>query len=585
MLASCQAMRKSILLNPNNHSTMTGRILSLALIVVSCAATDQLDNARQLFNEKKYADAARAVENYLQREPSSIDALILAGDIATQLENPDKALDYYRRAYQRDRENSTVLRKYARLLSERGEHTEALEILRRAVRSNPRDVYLRLAFGQALLAADSIQAAELEITKAREMNKSIPDGFLTLGDLYYSQRVYPLAKDNYEQAIALDPENLTAREKLALVYFRMANAEVVDNALANEYYTRSLQQWAEIIKRDPTYARAYFEQGKIFFYASRFAEAAASLREYIRLRPEAPNATLARWYLAQSLEKIGKCADAEEHLQFAIRSIDSVRTKARLLLARCYFDVKRYSDAANEFRQLQAEDPALLSSTLDRERYGYALILSGDTTAAIPILRQAVDQDSSRCLTIYRLADLYRARQQYDDAVTVYKRYLKNCPDSLAARIYALMGTALFSANRLQEAASALEQSIAQDSGLIFAYRMLAATQKSLGQPLKLILATLQLGLRYASTPADRALLFTLYCQLLLEERQYEELKSVASLWFRTDSDRPEAALYLAVGYQGIGDRENACRYYREALRLNPGIDVAKKNLKQLDCK
>lgn len=496
---------------------MLWRFLSFALIVASCAVADQLDDARQLFQQKKYADAARAVETYLEREPSSVEALILAGDIAVQLEKPDKALDYYRRAYQRDRENSLALRKYARLLSEKGEHAEALEILRRAVRSNPRDVYLRLAYGQALLAADSIQAAELEITKAREMNKSIPDGFLALGDLYYSQRVFPLAKDNYEQALALDPENIPAREKLALVYFRMANAEVVDNALANEYYTRSLQQWAEIIKRDPTYARAYFEQGKIFFYASRFAEAAASLGEYVRLRPDAPNATLARWFLAQSLEKIGKCAEAEEHLQFAIRAIDSVRSKARLLLARCYFDVKRYADAANEFRQLQAEDPQLLSSTLDRERYGYALILSGDTTAAIPVLRQAVDQDSTRCLTIYRLAELYRARQQYDDAVTLYQRYLRNCPDSLAARIYALMGTALFSANRVQEAASALEQSIAKDSGLIFAYRMLAATQKSLNQPVKQVIATLQQGLRHASSPADRALLYTLYCQLLLE--------------------------------------------------------------------
>jgi tetratricopeptide (TPR) repeat protein len=578
-------MRRSSLLNPTNRDTMLWRFLSFALIVASCAVADQLDDARQLFQQKKYADAARAVETYLEREPSSVEALILAGDIAVQLEKPDKALDYYRRAYQRDRENSLALRKYARLLSEKGEHAEALEILRRAVRSNPRDVYLRLAYGQALLAADSIQAAELEITKAREMNKSIPDGFLALGDLYYSQRVFPLAKDNYEQALALDPENIPAREKLALVYFRMANAEVVDNALANEYYTRSLQQWAEIIKRDPTYARAYFEQGKIFFYASRFAEAAASLGEYVRLRPDAPNATLARWFLAQSLEKIGKCAEAEEHLQFAIRAIDSVRSKARLLLARCYFDVKRYADAANEFRQLQAEDPQLLSSTLDRERYGYALILSGDTTAAIPVLRQAVDQDSTRCLTIYRLAELYRARQQYDDAVTLYQRYLRNCPDSLAARIYALMGTALFSANRVQEAASALEQSIAKDSGLIFAYRMLAATQKSLNQPVKQVIATLQQGLRHASSPADRALLYTLYCQLLLEERQYDELKSVASSWFRTDSDRPEAALYLAVGYQGIGDRDNACKYYREALRLNPGLEIAKKNLKQLECK
>lgn len=99
---------------------MLWRFLSFALIVASCAVADQLDDARQLFQQKKYADAARAVETYLEREPSSVEALILAGDIAVQLEKPDKALDYYRRAYQRDRENSLALRKYARLLSGKG---------------------------------------------------------------------------------------------------------------------------------------------------------------------------------------------------------------------------------------------------------------------------------------------------------------------------------------------------------------------------------------------------------------------------------------------------------------------------------
>jgi tetratricopeptide (TPR) repeat protein len=564
---------------------MVWRFIAFSLVLVSCASADNLEEIRRLYREKQYSESARLIEAYLRSEPTSVEALILAGDVYGQLDQPEKALEYYRAAYQREKENPEVLRKYARLLSERGQHSEAIELLRRAVRSHPRDVMLRLAYGQALLAADSIQAAELEITKAREMNKTIPDGFLALGDLYYSQRVYPLAKDNYEQALTLDPDNVLAREKLALVYFRMANAEVVDNVLANEYYSRSLQQWAEIIKRDPTYARAYFEQGKIFFYASRFPEAAAALREYVRLRPDASNTPLARWYLAQSLEKIGKCDEAQEYLEATIGSIDSVRSKARLLLARCYFDTKQYQNAANTFRDLQADDPSMIESTLDRERFGYALILSGDTASAIPVLRQVVDRDSSRCLTMYRLAELYRLRQQYDDAVTLYQRYLSNCPDTMAARIYALMGASFFSANRLEEAMHALEQSIERDSTLVFAYRLLATTQKSLGQSLKQIITTLQRGLRNAITPADRALLYTLYCQLLLEDRQYEELKLVASGWFRSDSDRAEAALYLAVGYQGIGDRDGACKYYREALRLNPTLEVAKKNLKQLDCK
>lgn len=557
----------------------------MLFVSIGFIIADQLERARKLYQERQYAEAASAIEKYLRKEPSDLEGLLLAGDIYTHLENPTQALEYYRRAYQKERNDTRAIRAYARILSELGDHKQSLEILRRAIRTSPNDVYLRLAYGQALLAADSIRAAELEITKAREMNKSIPDGFLVLGDLYFSQRVYLLAKDNYEQALKLNPGNLSAHEKLALVYFRLANAEVVDNALANEYYSRSLQEWTEIIKLDPTYARAYFEKGKIYFYASRFADAAASLQEYIRLRPDAPNATLARWYCAQSLEKAGNCQEAEQYLRFAIDHIDSVRAKARLLLARCYFDMKQYAPAAEQFRIIMDEQPALLENTLDRERYGYSLILSGDTLTAINVLRNVVDHDSSRCGTMFRLAEWYRTRQLYNDAIILYQRYLRSCPDTLAAKVYALMGTAYFSANRPTEAAEALRHSIMLDSTIVFAYRMLAASLKSAGAKAEEALAVLRQGLFHAHTSSDRGLIYTLYCQILLEEKRYEELKGIAQRWFTTDQDRADAALYLAVGFQGIGDRDNACKYYREALRLNPNLDVAKKNLKQLDCK
>jgi Tfp pilus assembly protein PilF len=71
---------------------------------------------------------------------------------------------------------------------------------------------------------------------------------------------------------------------------------------------------------------------------------------------------------------------------------------------------------------------------------------------------------------------------------------------------------------------------------------------------------------------------------VLLEERRFEQLRDVAQTWYKMDSGRADATLYLAVGYQGTGDRDSACKYFREALRLNPTLEVARKNLKQLEC-
>ncbi|MFM8472763.1 MAG: tetratricopeptide repeat protein, partial [Candidatus Kapaibacterium sp.] len=200
--------------------TIAWMIVTIAASL-SMMAQGPLERARTAYAAHELEQAAAEIRVALTESPRSTDVLTLAGDIFLGLEQMEKALEYYKRAYDIDGDKDVSARKYAHALSEADRHVEAITVARKTVKNNRNDVYNQLTLGEVLVNADSLNAAELILTKAREMNRTIPDGFLALGSLYYRQRIYESARDNYEQAIKIDSTNEVALERLATMYFRM----------------------------------------------------------------------------------------------------------------------------------------------------------------------------------------------------------------------------------------------------------------------------------------------------------------------------------------------------------------------------
>jgi tetratricopeptide (TPR) repeat protein len=567
---------------------MKSVIVRLALMIavsVQIMAQSPLEKARQAFAAQELDQAATEIRVALQESPNNTEVLTLAGDIYFGLEQLEKAIDFYKRSYDRDNDIDATARKYARALSEADKHNEAIAVARKAVKNNRTDVYNQLTLGEVLVNADSLNAAELILTKAREMNRTIPDGFLALGSLYYRQRIFESARDNYEQAIRIDSTNEIALERLATMYFRMANSEM-DNALAAELYTRSLQQWASVIRINPRNARAYYEQGKIFFYAQKFQSAAPSLAQYLRLRPDADNVPLAHWFLAQSYARFQACDSAEPHFRYAIEKIDSVKAKASLMFARCLFDTKKYGPAAEQFAVALTLNTTLEAD--DRERYGYSLILSGDTTKALEQLRTAIELNPTKCKTMERLANLYYDKKSYTESVNLYTQMLKTCTSSAPARINAFIGRCYFSANQTDSAVVYAQKAVGLDSSLFFARTIGVRSLASAGR-LDEATAWYSEGLEYAKRePAkfknDVAGMAQAVCAAVIEKKDFKALQKASKMWTEFDPTSELGNLYLAVSYQGLGDKDGACKYYNEVLKINPNNKAAKDNKKLVGC-
>lgn len=546
------------------------------------------EKMRSLVNESDYSKASEFIPQAIKDNPKDINVHILAGDIYFELENYQKALDMYQKADDIKSKQTSVLRKIGKTLSELGRHQDAIKILKDAVSVDKNDFRNLLELGNAYIKGNQLNEAELTITKAREMNRKSSEAFVALGDLYFAQKVYPLARSNYEEALSID-ENLTeARVKLATTYYWLANQEI-DRELANELFTRSLKEWNIVTQKDPKNAKALREQGRILFFAKQYGEAAQSFFRYLDLRQDD---NVIRWYYAQSLVEIGKCDSAVAQLKFVSEVIDSVKDKAKLKLAQCYFEQKRFLESVNTYEEVKKVTEL---DNIDIERLAVAYLRNGDTLKALNYYKELVDVDTSRCILMYQTGILSILIKDYNNALYFFGKHNMHCNDTLIPKTLYYIGNAYYNLAQFDSAISYLNLSLIKDPeylssriylGDIYTAMSQANNNKQLKETAKNeFRAAINKGLQDTAR-FSRELLqaYAKLCGILLDEKNFNELQKTAKQWTDYDSKSQYAWLYMAISYQGQGDKENACRSYRRVLQIDSKNATAKKNMELLQC-
>lgn len=564
------------------------------LVATSVYANTNFDKAKQFVAERDFESAEKEIILALKDKPNSQEILILAGDIYAELDKNVQSLSYYKRAYEEDKDNSLSARKYALALSEKGDFQDALKIIRKAIKNAKDDPYNNLVLGEILTNADSLKDADLAIRGAIRKNEKLPEGYLALGNLYFRQKVYELAQTNFEEALKLAPNNIPAQEKLATAYYRMGyfNSVNGERETANIYFTKSLAEWDKITKADTKNARAYYEKGRILFFASKFADAASSLSQYTTLRPEADNIPIVRWYLAQSYVKVGNCDAAEPHLVYASEKIDSVKDKAMLELARCYYNVKKFKQSAEAFTTIISRGEIKFESD-DNERLGRAMFFSGgDTTKSMSYLLTAVQQNPRKCRLMDFLGDQYYRRKMFVESIEMQRMRIASCGDSISARAYTLIGSAYYSLNNVDSALISLNMALAKDSNQVFARSLLIScylTQKKLPE-VRTELANVSriiLGdpIKYKNDIPTIENSYSQVWKQYYDAKDYPEALKVAKSMADVNPTTGTAGwLRVAFSHQALQDKDGACKAYSEVLKRDPKNESALKNKKDLLC-
>lgn len=545
-------------------------------------AQGNLQKAKEQFTAKEYPAALPLAQAAVKENPRDLASLLLLGDIYDALDQQDSSLAYYQKAQDVDYWKPEVMRKVTLALSAVGKHTEALKKAEELTKTHPKDAESFLVLSQVYVAGneapsfpkDALTKADAAVIKAQSINKELPTTYVARGDIYFAQRVFELAKDNYEEALKRDPNLIESRSKLAEAYFRMANNPGTSKEDNIRLVNDALKQWDIITKADTNNAKAFFNKSKIQFLAKKYAEAIPTLQRYLKLKPDAPQS---RWYLAQSafilLETEKKEYDTAlvDYLEMSKKAIDTVADRADLMIAKTLLYKRLFCKSSEKFAEIKANKGLKAE---DIELYARAAINCGDTTTAVREYKDFFVKNPKSCKLMMSIGTALYTWRQYDDAIEIFRKRLDpaNCPaDSLNARAYYYIGAAFFSKNKLDSALPALQESIKLDPKALYVRSQLASTfmeMKKTKEAKEEFLRILDAGKADpVKSKRDVTNAISTLCRIANGSKSWAELKKYAQEWTTLDPDNAFGWFYSAIAAQNLQDTPNACKYYQETIK------------------
>ena len=547
---------------------------------------------RNFLNEHDYEKAGELIPKMISENPKDYDLLISAGDVYYELERYQDAFNTYTKAKELKPKESRVFAKLGRTLINLSRPGEAITELKKAIDSDKKNVELILELAAAYIANGNLEQAEINITNARSIDSKRPDVYVMLGKLYFEQKIWELARSNYEEALKLDSKNLEVRRLLAEVYWKLAVAADSggDIELMNEYLNRSLDECNIALKENDKDATTWRLKAQIHFNANQKLEAAQAYNKFIQLRP---NNYKERWRLAELLATSGVCDSARPHLLNIIKSThdditDSIKIRAELLLASCYYKDKNYSEANGIFKSLRTR---ITLAPEDLQVYAISSLFNGDTNDAVILFKELfkVNPEES-CNFMYLVANqILKPQKKYAEMIEILEQRLNinACDDDNNAFCYYTIGTGYFELKEAEKAIAALKKSLEVNPTFYWSNIYLGDiyySQKDIAageaQFYTVINAVKTEPNKYKN---ELNAAFQKVASAKLDAKKYSEIEKVSKEWVSLLPENNEFGhLFLAIAYQGQGKAEQAKSEYREVLKVNPENKTAKDNLRAL---
>ncbi len=581
-------------------------IAFLTFFVVNIAiAQNNAAKFRTFVKEHDYEKAGELAEQVINENRKDYNLLMLVGDVYFELEQYNDAFNTYSIAKDLRSKDRKVWISLGRTLIKLNRHNDAIIELEKALEDDKKNEALILELANAYLAAGKINEAEIQITNARSINNKNPEVFVMLGKLYFEQKIWELARSNYEEAINLAPQNIEIRKLLAEVYWKLAVTADAgkDVELMNEYLNRSLEECNKALQANDKDASAWKLKAQIHFNANQNLEAAQSYNKFLILRP---NNYKERWRLAELLATAGICDSAYAHLDKIINAnhidiTDSIKLRAELLLASCYYKDKRYNETVKIFNginkygeSLKTLDGAVGKYMLpieDLKIYAISNLFSKDTDNAVIIFKELFKiAPEESCNFMYLVANqILKPQQKYQEMIDILQLKLNTnvCSDENDAFCYYTIGTGYFTLNDTTKAIEALEESLKLNSkfywsniylgDIYYAMKNIKASEEQFN---KVIVEAQEDKEKYKH---ELNASFQKKASIRLDSKKYNELEKIAKEWVNVFPENNEYGnLFLAIAYQGQQKIEQAKAAYREVLKVNKDNKTAKDNLRAL---
>jgi tetratricopeptide (TPR) repeat protein len=264
------------------------------------------EKAKVLDETGKVIDAEllynKIVENFLNAGTTTAPRNLIY--VAGALEATDKfqdAVDVYRTAVNRDKQNAEAWVAWGNLFAKKFQETDAITNYRAALEIDPKMPEAHLALAKALAATDA-EKEVLEFKAVVDVNPKYPEANLYDAIKLIEAEQYEKAMESVNKALAVNPQMADAFSIAATVYYLQGNT-----AEFNRYKEK-------VLTTNPRYSKLYYTLAESAVSVRMYRQAAEFAREAIKLNPKDWDAMT---LLGINLQRIGEEEEGTSVLETA----------------------------------------------------------------------------------------------------------------------------------------------------------------------------------------------------------------------------------------------------------------------------
>jgi tetratricopeptide (TPR) repeat protein len=358
--------------------------------------------------------AVKEGEKLLRTQPSNTRYMGMLADVYLANGKEEKANELYRKVLSIDPDNGYALLALADDYRNKGNNTEYVSYMGRAMKSPTLDVKVKLKVLVEFITKNQKTEDQKAagFTLARAITGANPDEagpWMLLGDLYAQNGKFMEAHEQYEKAVLIDPSNYTVWRQMVICSNEMRDFEQMkrdceraielfpEEALFYSYLTfatQQLKQYEKTIEVARKGLEVSLDQNELRLqFFMMIGDAANALKQYsasdsafeAALLIDPQNAYALNnyaYFLSLRKQNLEKAAE----MSLLSIKIDGKNASYYDTYGWILFVQKKYSDAKKQIEtslQIEPDNPEVL------DHYGDVLFLSGETDKAVEQWKRA----------------------------------------------------------------------------------------------------------------------------------------------------------------------------------------------------
>jgi tetratricopeptide (TPR) repeat protein len=540
-----------------------------------------------------YSQIGNLSDEFLSKNASSYEGLMLKGYLASTDKRPQEAIAYFRKALRVDASNDGVVTELAHLLIQEGEVQEgerlamdlitrkkssygeaydlmydfylkanrpadAESVLRAKVNNNPKNASYVLQLARHYSRAHAPEEMTGALQRLLDDPKDFPQAALWVGDFYLGLRKYPEAISYYRQGANANPEAKTK------VIYQIRNVM----ALLSQGKKEEAARFAEQVKNEhPKDNAALRVHADILLDSGKRESADTAVQEFQALTSQNPGDGSLRLQLGRACRLKGDLEGARTQFLEVTRQRSDL-LQARFQLAEIDLIQHRPQEAVKQANEILRTQP---SNRRARLLYASGLIQAGDGETARAVLTQLTKDFRQDPEPRLQLGFLALAEKHFARAIDILSKYRA----SGDTRIFAALANAYMYEKQFDQARAVLNEGLAKRPGSSDLLEQLARTE-ALDGHYDLALAQFQKLL--ISDPASTVLLRHLaeVCDL-----QGDHARAIAFYQqaHRVAVDDVAVSVSLADALARAGRVNEASSIYQGVVRTHPDNAPALNNV------